>query len=544
MNPLAALLLLSVNLLTFILSLSVLMLALWQNPGTPTGRALNTFLGSLVFLNLTVVLVLVNELFLGASPSLTQIAGNASIIAFSLTTLTAFALIITAAGMMKQALQVISRAGIVYLVLMQWPLWNEQLFQSPSTAMNAMTAYAQAGLVGAAVNLAYVLLGLAAVWAYRRRVEPALLISISVLFVGQGLTLLLSSLRVILFPSLLTSIVGSILGYSMVRLQLFNPLMMRTAQLAAVRDLSQAMTIQQDLQQVLRAVAKQTRLLLKTGIALILLVDEEGQLVVVAQDGGSIPLTGRKLAPGEGLAGRVLQTQQVMSLANYRTWEGRSEAFADQNFYASLSVPLIDGEDTVGVLNVHELEPGRIYSERDRAVVEMLVSQASLGITHARLHQEVAYWREHGQMTESAPPVIRFDERGQLIQAELRALPFRAQPPQIVANPNGNTVSELILKVLQDYPLKKRALSIQIAPGTVALSLPLPTLYKVIRGALDQVIERAAEDDRITIDAHPEDDALLIEVSRYPNHTEHGQEYNQAADRVRIRLENDPNGSI
>lgn len=543
MSPVASFVLLSINVLTFILSLSVLVLALWQNPGTPTGRALNTFLACLVFLNATVILRLVNELLFGSMSSIEVIATYLSVDAFALCSLTAFALVITAAGLMKQAFQVIARAGVVYFVLMQWPLWTGQLFTSLRQTGDVLAGYTQAGLVSAAVNLVYVGMGLIMAWLYRRRIgQSALLISITLLLVGQALTLLIAPLRVISFPSLLASIVSSILGYSLVRLELYNPLMMRTAQLSAVRDLSQAMARRQNLQAVLDAVAHQTRVLLNSGIALVLLVDYDDKLIVVAQNGGSKSLIGRKLAAGEGLAGRVLQTQQTMSIANYRAWDGRSPTFADQSFYASLSVPLIDGDDIVGVINVHELEAGRIYNERDRAVIEMLVSQATLGITHTRLHHAVSYWKARAHASDkSVPPPIHFDEHGKIIEAEQVSAPER---PVIELSEDGlhpdeqATVAELIAAVLHDSQVAQRTFVLQIDPNLPTLPIRMATLQKVLNGALGEVIERAEANNDVLISARADDAALMLEVAR----TLHGERI-QPFDSVRIRLEIASNAS-
>ncbi len=539
MSPVISLILLSINTLTFVLSLSVLVLAVWQNPGTPMGRALSAFLASLVFLNATVILRLTNELFLGVSPVLELIAVYLSVDAFAVCSLTAFALIITSAGLMKQAFQVITRAGVVALVIMQWPLWNGQLFAAASQPAELLNVYTQAGFVSACVNLFFVGAGLIMAWVHRRRIgQPALLISVALLLVGQALTLIFPPLRLISFPSLVASVVSVILGYTLARLQLYNPLIMRTAQLAAVRDLSQAMARQQGLQDVLDAVAYQVRTLINSGIALVLLVDYDGRLIVAAQNGGSTQLIGRKVAPGEGLAGRVLQTQQTMSIANYRNWDGRSPVFADQSFCASLSVPLVDGDETVGVINVHEMEPGRIYNERDRAVIEMLVSQATLGITHTRLHHAVTYWKTRAHASDkSSPPRIRFGEDGKIMEVE--AMPVRgADGVMSLAGENlhpadRTAFSDLIAAVLRDQKAINRPLVMQIAPDLPTLPMRLSTLQKVMSGALTQVIESAEDGDDVLIRAHRDDSNVWLEIAR----TVHNQP-GQPLDSVRIRLEN------
>ncbi len=518
MSPIASFFLLSINLLTFGLSFSVLMLAVWQNPGTPLGRALNTFLASLVLLNLTVIGVLVTQLLGNGGNGVSTanvVFSNLSLFAFSLSTLTAFALIVTAAGLMKQAFQVISRAGMVALLLLQWPLWNGNLFTVAPTTQNALQTYNDAGLVAAAFEVVYIVMGLTLAVRYRRRIgQPALLISTGIAFSAQFLALLFPFLRAISFPSLVASLVAGILGYSLVRLQLFNPLMMRTAQLAAVRDLSQAVTHHQELDRVLDTVAQQARVLLNTGAVVISLTDgvKDNGLVIAAQSGNITSVIGRRLAPGEGLAGRVLQTQQTMSLANYRAWDGRSPVFADLPLYASMSVPLIDDEETLGVLTIHELEPGRIYTERDRAVVEMLVSQATLGIIHARLHHEVDHWRQ-----QTYPP-----------EANYQVVPDRRTP--------GGAFGDLVARLIDSEPATRFPLVINIPPGLPGLPLPVSSVQKMITEALDQVAERATGTDTLTVMFYADYDNLLVEVRCTP-YDERSHTMDRSSDSVRIRLE-------
>jgi GAF domain-containing protein len=195
------------------------------------------------------------------------------------------------------------------------------------------------------------------------------------------------------FASIMSVAASAILGYRLARMQLFNPLRMQMAQLAALRDVSHALIDTQDVQQVLDAVVQQSRRMLNTDLALITIRDEEADepmLVVGAQDGGSINVVGRKLAQGTGLSGRAFVTKQTLRVHNYHAWEGQSPTFADLPVHATLSVPLLYDDEVIGVLTVGELKPGRIFSDREQAMLEMLAPQAAVALMNARLRLRIA----------------------------------------------------------------------------------------------------------------------------------------------------------
>jgi GAF domain-containing protein len=142
-----------------------------------------------------------------------------------------------------------------------------------------------------------------------------------------------------------------------------------------------------DLPQLLSTICQQARRLLKADLAVILTEARDGVLVISAQDGSVANLVGRTLSVGDGLSGRVFEMQQPIRLENYHLWEGRSPAFLDIPLHASIGVPLIYGNVVLGVLAVHQLEGGRLFSDRDQAVLELIAPQAAVAIANAQLRQ-------------------------------------------------------------------------------------------------------------------------------------------------------------
>ncbi len=395
MSPLLLFVLFTANLLTLAITLSALMLALWQHPGDRMGQAVVQFLGALGFYTLAVLFMLAG-LILKYPPMLVTIAENLGVAGFALCVLSAFSLVVTSAGMMKQALLVVARAGVVIFILFQWPLWTGRFFNADSVMMEE---YASSGVVAAVTLLTYIVMTLVAVWVYRKQIgQPAILFAIVLFLVGQTASLLNPTLREIGVASLVSVVSSAILGYRLARMELFNPLVIQKAQLSALRDISQTLIRSQDLQQVLDTVTQQARRLLNTDLAMILIEDENSVLKVGAQDGGPATLIGRSLPVGDDLSGRVFALQRSMRLKSYRTWEGKSSIFADISLHASLSVPLLYNDSVVGVLSVSELDADRVFTDRDQATLEMLAPQAAVAIVNAHLRQRIVELEHYSAM--------------------------------------------------------------------------------------------------------------------------------------------------
>jgi len=398
MNPLLTLTLFIANLLALSVTLGVLFLAFSQHPGDKAGQAVTQFLAAVAFYNLTVMLSMVVLIF-DLATDVKVIATNLSITGFLLSIVAAFSLVVSLAGMMKQAYQVLARAGFVIFILLLWPLWRSKFF-TPDGPYYLMSHFAPAGIVASAVALAYILLTIGTIVYYRNRIEPTISLGIVLLVCGQTLAILNPSLRKIDFASVVAVIATAILGYWLGRMQLFNPLMMQKTQLAALRDVSHALTGTQDVQQVLDAVVQQSQQMLRSDMTLIVLREEtnETPFIVSAQNGGSTNLVGRRFATGTSLAEHIFETKRPMRLQNYQSWQNQTPAFSDVKIAAIVGVPLLYDDNVLGALIACELKPGRTFSDRDQAMLEMLAPQAAVALMNAQLRQRIS------TLTPNSPP--------------------------------------------------------------------------------------------------------------------------------------------
>lgn len=91
--------------------------------------------------------------------------------------------------------------------------------------------------------------------------------------------------------------------------------------------------------------------------------------------------------PGEGLAGRVLQTRRSMKVDNYDEWPGRNPKQPKGIVGAVVQAPVQKGSEFLGVI-VAERLPGRPgFSDEDVEKLELFASQAAIAIANAELYE-------------------------------------------------------------------------------------------------------------------------------------------------------------
>jgi transcriptional regulator with GAF, ATPase, and Fis domain len=255
-----------------------------------------------------------------------------------------------------------------------------------------MSTYAPAGIMAVIVAGIYMLLTIGMMVAYRRQIDPLILVGIVVLLAGQNLAILDPRFRRLDVATLFSVVATLILGYRLARMQLFNPLRMHWTQLTALQEMIRALTGKQDEAQLYGSIAQQARIIMSADIATLVIrrvTESSEDLLIAAQDGGPQGIAGRVMPSESGLSGRIFQARRPFRLQNYSTWENKAPALSDVKMYV-MGVPLTYDDELLGVVLVAELKPGRAFSERDQALLEMLAQQAALALMNSRLHQQIA----------------------------------------------------------------------------------------------------------------------------------------------------------
>ncbi|HEX4455230.1 MAG TPA: GAF domain-containing protein [Kofleriaceae bacterium] len=162
--------------------------------------------------------------------------------------------------------------------------------------------------------------------------------------------------------------------------------------LALVQDVSRALSSVGDLDQLLALIMEKVTELMDADRATLFLIDEvDGTLSSKVVQGGD--LVEIRLASGEGVAGWVAQTRELVNIP---------DAYADQRFQPAfdlrsgyrtttiLSVPMTGANGAlVGVLQVLNKKSDGAFSRADEELLGALAGPAAIAIENARLYQSL-----------------------------------------------------------------------------------------------------------------------------------------------------------
>src|SRR5262249_42326753 len=156
----------------------------------------------LALYNLAVMLSMA-VMFINSPPDILRITAILSITTFALTTISSYSLIVSMGGVMRQAYQVLARAGVLAVLLIQMPLWTDKFFMGDSPTYRVAT-FDPAGIVSALVALMYIALTLWVMWAHRQHIDTIVMVGIILLLLAQVATVFNVTLREIGVTSLMS----------------------------------------------------------------------------------------------------------------------------------------------------------------------------------------------------------------------------------------------------------------------------------------------------------------------------------------------------
>jgi GAF domain-containing protein len=173
-----------------------------------------------------------------------------------------------------------------------------------------------------------------------------------------------------------------------------------TAALTALRAVARRSVVARGLQgpmeqKLLQSIVDATVTLLNAEAASIALFDRdpdrlEFRVASGAQGAGAIGLT---VKPSQGIAGYVFSTGQAISLTDVTTDPRFDKEAAERTGYVPHSlatVPLVDDEGTIGVLEVLDKVGGESFSLRDMEVLGVFAAQATTAINATRVQAGTA----------------------------------------------------------------------------------------------------------------------------------------------------------
>jgi diguanylate cyclase (GGDEF)-like protein len=121
--------------------------------------------------------------------------------------------------------------------------------------------------------------------------------------------------------------------------------------------------------------------------SVLLFNEERTERIRVVATGQAADLLGSRNPIDDGAAGEVWRTGNLVLINNYKAWFSRVESAAAVA-EAVVYFPLKSSAEVVGVIGLWHTEKGKIFVERDVAVIEQLASLASIAYETAFLYRE------------------------------------------------------------------------------------------------------------------------------------------------------------
>jgi signal transduction protein with GAF and PtsI domain len=166
-------------------------------------------------------------------------------------------------------------------------------------------------------------------------------------------------------------------------------------ELKILHQISQSISCNLDLDQVLHNVIELVVDVTRGDSCLLYLIDEAGDHLILRASKNPHPRLIGKIAlqVGEGITGWVAQEAQPVAIARNASKDGRFKVFnslPEDKYEAFLSVPIVAPTDRViGVINVQHRKAHR-HSDREKTLLSIIGHQVGGAIENARLYQETA----------------------------------------------------------------------------------------------------------------------------------------------------------
>lgn len=184
--------------------------------------------------------------------------------------------------------------------------------------------------------------------------------------------------------------------------------------LSALHETSLGLIDHLDKEELLEAVLQRAALLTGTAHGYIYLLEpEEGVMQMRVGMGFFKSQIGLRVAPGEGMGGRVWQSERILLVGNYHTWTGRLPATSLDRLRTVVGLPLKYHGRIEGVIGLAHVEEDRDFGEGDIVVLERFAELATVALDKAKLYADAR--RELGERKRTEEILRKSEERYRLL---------------------------------------------------------------------------------------------------------------------------------
>jgi len=237
-----------------------------------------------------------------------------------------------------------------------------------------------------------------------------------------GLVLMIKEGQTVQYSSAIETVISH---YAVIfdRRMVQEEVLRRKAQLEALRNVELEIASQLNLEELLQSIAGEARAIVNAAACGFSIYNpERDQLEVIAFTGRGSPPESSTITSGEHLSGKVWESKETLIVENYGGWEGRSEEWAKLGDYHLVGIPLMWGEEILGVLeiafDIHEaISPAIIKT------LELFATQAAIAVKNAHLFNDEMLRRQEAETLREVGLLInRMMDKGDLLEKILSAL--------------------------------------------------------------------------------------------------------------------------